>query len=118
MTFPYCGAVNFFAIAVECMSERVSWRSCQSQEQSEVFQEPFEKFAPNFQAKKMGKIDKRGLRTWPKHTIGNDITLLLESFNKVSIDGAVAAFLAEHACGELKSGYLEKKWWHFSNFYN
>ena len=33
--------------------------------------------------------------------IGNDIAILLESFNKNSIDGAVTAFLAELACGGL-----------------
>ena len=33
--------------------------------------------------------------------IGNDIAILLESFNKNSIDGAVTALLAELACGGL-----------------
>ena len=33
--------------------------------------------------------------------IGNDIAIVLESFNKKSIDGAVPAFLAELACGGL-----------------
>ena len=33
--------------------------------------------------------------------IGNDISILLESFNKNSIDGAVTALLAELACGGL-----------------
>ena len=33
--------------------------------------------------------------------IGNDIAIILESFNKNSIDGAVNALLAELACGGL-----------------
>ena len=35
------------------------------------------------------------------YIIGNDIAILLESFNKNSIDGAVTALLAELACGGL-----------------
>ena len=48
--------------------------------------------------------------------IGNDIAILMESFNKKSIDGAVIAILAEFACGGLKSGLLVQKWCHFANF--
>ena len=40
---------------------------------------------------------------WFKNGIGkgNEIAILLESFNKNSIDGAVTALLAELACGGL-----------------
>ena len=48
--------------------------------------------------------------------MGNDISILLESFNKKSIDGAVTALLVELACGGLKGGLLVQKWCHFANF--
>ena len=42
-------------------------------------------------------------------TIGIDIAILLGSFVKKSIDGAVPIFLGELACGGLKGGLLEQK---------
>ena len=49
----------------------------------------------------VGSAEESATRTADFVQIGNDIAILLESFNKNSIDGAVTALLAELACGGL-----------------